>query len=35
MLQDVDVILSRLDDGIAKERKALDALLQRIRQPAA
>lgn len=35
MLQDIDAILSRLDDGIAKERKAMDDLLERIRQPAA
>ena len=35
MLQDIDAILSRLDDGIAKERKAMDNLLERIRQPAA
>jgi hypothetical protein len=34
MLRDIDAILSRLDDGIAKERKALDDLLERIRQPA-
>src|SRR5947209_18291644 len=35
MLQDIDAILSRLDDGIAREREAMDDLLERIRQPAA
>jgi hypothetical protein len=35
MLQDTDAILSRLEDGIAKERKAMDDLFERIRQRAA
>ncbi len=35
LLRDIDAILSRLDDGIARERKAMDDLLQRIRRPAA
>jgi hypothetical protein len=35
MLQDTDAILSRIEDGIAKERKAVDALFARIRQNAA
>jgi hypothetical protein len=35
MLQDIDAILSRLDDGIVKERKAMDDLFERIRRRAA
>jgi len=35
ILQDIDAILSRIDVGIAKGRKAMDDLLERIRQPAA
>jgi hypothetical protein len=35
MLQDIDAILSRIDNRIAKQRKEMDDLLERIRQPAA
>lgn len=35
LLQDIDAILSRLDAGIAREREAMDKLVERIRQPAA
>ena len=35
MLQDIDAILSRIDNRISKQRKEMDDLLERIRQPAA
>ena len=35
MLQDIDAILSRIDNRMAKQRKEMDDLLERIRQPAA
>ena len=35
MLSDIDAILSRIEDGVVKEREALHLLSQRIKQPAA